>query len=471
MPANVSTEWTNASVRRFAGAADPLKVAGDLARDVIDAATAEGLDGPPFDPFALAELLGLSLRAHADIADARIRSDTVGIRSTPRQPLRRFIRSQHPLVIEYNPTRPRGRLRYNVAHEIAHGLFPDVADTIRHRTGVGAVPGYAVDDAWQLELLCNLIAAELLMPESAVAGLVDIDPDIDFIMEHRRRFDVSTEALLRRLATVTSRSIGLVAASRMIDAADAPLTVEYVVPSRQYTPEIRGRAIVPANGVLGRCIAVGQTSRGTEVIDGTAFRVQAVGTPPYPGNALPRVLALVEPDSPLLRDTEFEYRVGDVTDFPDGDTPVVIAHVVTDSSRAWGRRGVAGALTTRFPAAARAFHSWSVADPANLTLGNVHFGRASTPSRQVFIASLVAQRGYGPGVSSRLDYAALRTGLRSVAEHAVREGASVHLPRVGAGQAGGRWDLISEAITDTLVHAGAPVVIYTLPSRAKIVTR
>ena len=88
-------------------------------------------------------------------------------------------------------------MRYNVAHEIAPGLFPDVADVGRHRTGTGAVPQYAMDDAWQLELLCNVIAAELLMPEPAVKGLVDVDLDIDFVMEHRRRFDVSTEVTSR----------------------------------------------------------------------------------------------------------------------------------------------------------------------------------------------------------------------------------------------------------------------------------
>ncbi len=464
-PTDAGTAWTNPSVLLLAQGADPIEAAGELAKQVTVAAVAEGLDGPPFDPFALAELLGLSLRARADVSDARIRADTVGVRSTPRSPLSGFVNSPASLVVEYNPTRPRGRLRYSVAHEIAHGLFPDVADTVRHRTGTGALPGYAVDDAWQLELLCNLIAAELLMPEEAVSGLIDVDPDIDFIMEQRRRFDVSTEALLRRLTAVSERPLGLIAASRIQDRPESELTVEYVVPSAHFDPQIPQRARVAATGALGECVAVGQTSRGIETIDGRRLQVQAVGTPPYPGRALPRVLALVEPEMAMPSERRFEHRSGDVSELDKGAAPVLIAHVVTDSTRMWGRRGVAASLTRRFPDAARAFRAWSIADPDNLTLGNVHFAALQSGERDVFLASIVAQRGYGPGVSTRLDYGALRKGLRVVAEYGAKKGVTVHLPRIGAGQAGGRWDEIASAIEETLVAAEVPVVVYTMPSR------
>lgn len=463
-----SASWTNESVLLFAGAGDPLVVAADLAKAIVAEAGAAGLEGPPFDPFALAELLGLSLRARADIADARISADTVGVRSTPHAPLGHFIPAARPLAIEYNPTRPRGRLRYSVAHEIAHGLFPDVAAVVRHRTGAGAVPGYGDGDSWQLELLCNVVAAELLMPEQAVAGLVDIDPDIDFIMEHRRRFDVSTEALLRRLVGRTGRALALVAASRLRDAADAPLAVEYIVSSTGFAPPVRRRAVISSTGVLGECVAVGQTARGLETIDGIALKVQAVGAPPYPGHSLPRVLALVEPDLPTDdAPNGLHYRSGDVSNVPAGESPLVIGHVVTDSAHVWGRRGVASALATRFPSAARAFQAWTFAAPDHLALGNVHVAEVHVGHRPIRIVSMVAQRGYGPGVVTRLDYQALEAALAHVAELALAEHAEVHLPRIGAGQAGGRWDLIAQAIERTLIGAGLEVAVYTLPQRPR----
>src|SRR5262249_58450041 len=110
----------------------------------------------------------------------------------------KFVQTDTPLLIAYNPNRPKGRLRYSIAHEVAHALFPGVADVVRHRTSAGALPDVSDSDEYELELLCNIVAGELLLPDEAVAGLLGIDTDIDFIMETRPKWDGSTEALLRR---------------------------------------------------------------------------------------------------------------------------------------------------------------------------------------------------------------------------------------------------------------------------------
>lgn len=455
--------WTNPSVRAFAGDDDPLDKVVDVAhRVMIDAADA-GLGGPPFDPFRLAEMLGLSLRARADVADAQISVDVIGVRTTPTAPLREFVPTVEPLSIEYNPTRPRGRLRYSVAHEVAHALFPDVTEAIRHRTVTGATPVYGSGDAWQLELLCNVAAAELLMPVDAVEGILNLDPDIDFLMAQRRRFDVSTEAFLRRLTTATTRPFAMLATSRTTDMASAPLRVEYVVGSHAWRPELRRGAVARPAGPLGTCTAVGQTARGEEQLSGERLHVQAVGTPGYPGLIYPRVLALAQPlQQANIRTAGIRFVTGDVTT-PDAYGPVIIAHVVTDAARSWSRRGVARALANRFPQAAKAYHYWTVADPDNLRLGNVHLIEAASDSR-LRIASMVAQRGYGAGSPPRLVYNALAEALGILAEVAARDGTSVHLPRLGTGQAGGRWDLIEAEIDAALVRRGIPVTVYTLPA-------
>ena len=41
--------------------------------------------------------------------------------------------------------------------------------------------------------------------------------------------------------------------------------------------------------------------------------------------------------------------------------------------------------------------------------------------------------------------------------------ASVHMPRIGTGHAGGSWEIIEELVLDTLVHQGVPVTVYSLP--------
>ena len=71
--------------------------------------------------------MGLSLRGRNDVNDARTLSEAESeskIEKQSRAPLADFVRSDEPLVIEFNPTRPRGRLRFSLAHEIAHTLFP-----------------------------------------------------------------------------------------------------------------------------------------------------------------------------------------------------------------------------------------------------------------------------------------------------------------------------------------------------------
>src|SRR5690348_7392757 len=98
--------WTNESVARFAHGHDPVTFMEEKARKLVLHAIDAGWSGPPFDPLALAELLRIPTEARSDIADAR----TVPLtRNTSR--------------LEYNPTRPRGRLRFSIAHEIAHTLF------------------------------------------------------------------------------------------------------------------------------------------------------------------------------------------------------------------------------------------------------------------------------------------------------------------------------------------------------------
>ena len=142
--------WTHPSIHALAGQRDPVAVITERARNVVERATQDGWSGPPFDPFQLAERLGITVTPREDLLDARILAEAAG----------RF-------HIEYNPLRPKARVRYSLAHEIAHTLFPDCAKETRHRLKASTLRG----DDWQLELLCNLGAAEILMPRGSFAEL------------------------------------------------------------------------------------------------------------------------------------------------------------------------------------------------------------------------------------------------------------------------------------------------------------
>ena len=103
----MSDVWTNASIRRFANDEDPVEAIVHHARRVAFDAAAEGWTGPPFDPLALARILGHRVVARDSLTDARVTFD------------------ERVAVIEYNPLQPCGRLRFSIAHEIAHTFFAD----------------------------------------------------------------------------------------------------------------------------------------------------------------------------------------------------------------------------------------------------------------------------------------------------------------------------------------------------------
>jgi O-acetyl-ADP-ribose deacetylase (regulator of RNase III) len=65
-----------------------------------------------------------------------------------------------------------------------------------------------------------------------------------------------------------------------------------------------------------------------------------------------------------------------------------------------------------------------------------------------------------PKIRPTIRYDAVRQCLRHLATHATRLTASVHMPRIGAGLAGGRWDHIEPLITSELTSHDIPVTVY-----------
>lgn len=80
------------------------------------------------------------------------------------------------------------------------------------------------------------------------------------------------------------------------------------------------------------------------------------------------------------------------------------------------------------------------------------------------IANMVGQHGvrqqrYSP---PPIRYEALASCLSAVGSHAVEHLASVHMPRIGCGLAGGTWDRVEPLIVEGLCGRGVPVTVYDL---------
>ena len=205
-------DWTHESVLAL-DEGDPVEAIIGMARDLALEAVDRGWTGPPFDPFELAKLLGISVIPRADMKDARS-----------------FVSENGKTRIEFNPHKPASRIRFSIAHEIAHTLFPDFAERPRSRSA----PDRTLPDEWQLELLCNLAAAELLMPATLLESTDSPPASMRHLLQERARFEVSMEALLLRLARLTKTDLAVFAAHRAADD-DPAYRIDYCVPSSLWT--------------------------------------------------------------------------------------------------------------------------------------------------------------------------------------------------------------------------------------------
>lgn len=431
--------WTNPSVKALAGDSDPIATISEKTQNLVLKAIDDGWEGPPFDPFWLARYLGLSVVPRDDIMDARVQASGSG-----------------KVEIEYNPNLPRNRIRFSIAHEIAHTLFPDHVKTIRNRGGERLRP-----DDWQLELLCNVSAAEILMPAGPSLELAQAPTTIEEILRGRKKFDVSIEALLIRIAKLTDKPITVFVASREEDDRNAPFRIDYAVSSATSNLRIEPGLKVPKNSVLAECSAIGYSAERTETWrQDLEVDVQCIGIPPYRGASNPRVIGILRPKGKIARAPSIRYLIGDATE-PRGNGLRIIAHVVNDKTPNWGR-GFALAVARKWPSVAAEFHEWAAMDKNNLSLGRSHLSELSD---DLAIFHMVAQRGYGESVNPRIRYEALRECLGELSAEATKRQATVHMPRIGTGYARGNWALIKELIQENLVRRGLEVTVYDLPGR------
>ncbi|MEU2180222.1 macro domain-containing protein [Streptomyces thermolilacinus] len=154
--------------------------------------------------------------------------------------------------------------------------------------------------------------------------------------------------------------------------------------------------------------------------------------------------------------TGIRYTKGDATD-PRGKGVKIIAHVCNDLG-GWGK-GFVVALSRRWPEPEAAYRRWHRERAGNdFGLGAVQYVRVGP---YVWVANMVGQRGIrtgGKGVPVR--YEAIDTALHTLADKAEELGASVHMPRIGCGLAGGRWSRVEPLIAGRLVARGIPVTVY-----------
>ncbi|MCH0541686.1 Appr-1-p processing protein [Streptomyces sp. MUM 203J] len=157
--------------------------------------------------------------------------------------------------------------------------------------------------------------------------------------------------------------------------------------------------------------------------------------------------------------TGITYVRGDAT-APTGKGVRIIAHVCNDIG-GWGK-GFVLALSRRWPEPEAAFRRWHRDRARNdFALGAVQLVQVGP---YLWVANMVGQHGIrsvrtgGEGVPVR--YRAIDTALTALAGRAAELDASVHMPRIGCGLAGGRWSRVEPLVHNRLAARGIPVTVY-----------
>ena len=158
-------------------------------------------------------------------------------------------------------------------------------------------------------------------------------------------------------------------------------------------------------------------------------------------------------------DGTLSYTNGDVRK-PVGDGDKIIVHCCNDIG-AFGA-GVALAISRKWPVVKRQYLRW-YKSKNHFQLGNVQFVEAE---EEIIVANLIGQKGIRVAKGCPpIRYSAIRQGLKKVVHKAIKDGETVHMPRMGAGLAKGHWPTIEAIVKETIVDKGINVFVYNFVPR------
>ncbi|RYE91151.1 MAG: Appr-1-p processing protein [Myxococcales bacterium] len=150
-----------------------------------------------------------------------------------------------------------------------------------------------------------------------------------------------------------------------------------------------------------------------------------------------------------------EFLVGDVTR-PAGQGPKLLVHLCNDVG-SWGQ-ALDRSLDVRWSEPRTRYQTWH---REGLALGETQFVQVEP---DITIVNLIGKHDVGPiGGVAPVRYEAIRAGLARVREAALEHSASVHMPRIGCGLAGGSWERIRPIVHEELCVHGIHVTVYALP--------
>ncbi|MCB0517205.1 MAG: hypothetical protein R2798_06365 [Chitinophagales bacterium] len=175
--------------------------------------------------------------------------------------------------------------------------------------------------------------------------------------------------------------------------------------------------------------------------------------------------------------TPIKFIKGDATN-PNEHGTKIIVHICNDIG-GWGK-GFVLAISKRWKQPEAEYRNWHKSKALEQTdtvqferlenrdkdssekkfeLGNVQFVKATD---DIWVANMIAQRDIRPDKNGvpPIRYSFVSECLERVRHFAKRQNASVHMPRIGCGLAGGHWAEIEKIINDNLTAHEIETIVY-----------
>jgi len=168
-----------------------------------------------------------------------------------------------------------------------------------------------------------------------------------------------------------------------------------------------------------------------------------------------------------------QYLKGDAT-IPIGEGPKILVHCCNNIG-GWGR-GFVLALSKRWAEPEKRYREWhrdrkcsdrypldskvQLTKEIKFELGAVQFIEVEV---DLWVGNIIGQHGTNiQDGRAPIRYPAIRKGFIATRQMAAGLGATVHMPRMGAGLAGGLWANVEALVNDNLCKQGVPVCAYDL---------
>lgn len=433
--------WTHESVLlliKESNDNDPYEEIKARARALVLKGFEKGWEGPPYSPIKLAEIMGIDVTPNDSVLDAKIVPKTGS-----------------NFQIQYNPFQIPTRVNFSVAHEIAHTLFSDCAKATRNREENPM-------ENRQLEQLCNAAASEIQLPYAIFSNDANNSPaSMKGLIELAKKYKASLESVFMRYTEVIDQPCAILIG---IFQDNGKIVVDYYKSSRFFSLDIPENFEIPNNSNAYECTSPGWTAEETaywEIFLGEKYLVSSAGISPYKRDTKPRVGILIMPDEYASHDADYGKIVlefGDATK-PRGNGKKIIAQVVNTSASLG--RGFGFSLAKNYPVVKEQLKEWS-ADKSKFVLGNTNVIQVD---KDIYVFQMLAQKGlFAKGDEIPLRYNELQKCLVQLREFAQENNFSVHMPAIGAGQAGGDWEIIIGMVHDELVNYEIKVNIYLFQS-------